>query len=185
MEKTYVFRIILDTKEDIFRDIELLGSQSLMDLHKAILTNFGIAPGEMASFYASDDEWNQGDEVPMEDMGLATLTMGTMNMVTIEEWVDIVGKRSLYVYDFMLFWTFFVELISTNEVDFSTMVTNVSGDFPKVLYVYGINPDKAPSKDFGEGQESKSKGLFESAFDEDDEDGEDFDEDELRDYQEW
>ena len=185
MEKTYVFRIILDTKEDIFRDIELLGSQSLMDLHKAILTNFGIAPGEMASFYASDDEWNQGDEVPMEDMGLATLTMGTMNMVTIEEWVDIVGKRSLYVYDFMLFWTFFVELISTNEVDLSTMVTNVSGNFPKVLYVYGINPDSAPSKDFGEGQDAKSKGLFESAFDEDDEDGEDFDEDELRDYQEW
>ena len=95
MEKTYVFRIILDTKEDVFRDIELLGSQSLMDLHKAILTNFGIAPGEMASFYASDDEWNQGDEVPMEDMGLATLTMGTKNMVNIAEWVDIVGKRSL------------------------------------------------------------------------------------------
>jgi hypothetical protein len=185
MEKTYVFRIILDTKEDVFRDIELVGTQTLIDLHQAVLTSFGIAPGEMASFYASDDEWNQGDEVPMEDMGLATLTMGTMNMVTIQEWVEIVGKRSLYVYDFLLFWTFFVELISTNEVDLSTNVTNVISDYPRVLYVYGRNPKHAPSKNFGEEQDTKGTGLFESAFDEEDEDGQDFDDDEINDYQQW
>lgn len=185
MEKTYVFRIILDTEEDIFRDIEFLGSHTLFDMHSAILSNFGIAKGEMASFYTSDEEWNQGDEVPMEDMGLGALTMGTMNHVTLEEWVDIVGKRSLYVYDFMLFWTFFVELVSTNEVDFLTNVTNIRGEYPKLVYVYGRNPEQAPTKDFGEAQGGKSKGLFESAFDDDGEDGEGFDDDEINDYQEW
>lgn len=185
MEKTYVFRVILDTEEDIFRDIEFLESHSLLDMHKAILSNFGIAEGEMASFYASDDDWLQGDEVPMEDMGFGTLKMGTMSYVSLKEWVDIVGKRSLYVYDFMLFWTFFVELISTNQVELTANSVNNFTEFPRLINVYGSNPVKAPNKDFGEAQGGKGKGLFESAFDEENEDGEDFDDDEINDYQEW
>ena len=47
----YRFRIILDAKEDILRDIEIEDSATLEDFHYAIAQAFGFAGSEMASFY--------------------------------------------------------------------------------------------------------------------------------------
>ena len=187
MEKVYVFRVILDAAdEDIFRDIEILASQNLEDLHKGILDAFGIASGEMASFYASDDEWNQGEEVPLIDMGFGKLAMGLMREVTLQDWIAKEGKRALYVYDYMNMWTFFVELFSTQEVNLSTKLTEITWKFPKTVYVYGQNPKHAPEKDFGESDEKKSKGLFDDAFDSEEEDSFGDDEQSFNDYHdEW
>ncbi len=69
----YRFRIILDNKseEDIFRDIEIRKTDTLEDLHNAITQSFGFDGMEMASFYLSDDEWNQGEEISLFDMSEA------------------------------------------------------------------------------------------------------------------
>ena len=45
----YRFRIILDTEEDIFRDIEIEQSASFEDLHNSITQSFGFDGTEMAS----------------------------------------------------------------------------------------------------------------------------------------
>ena len=64
------FRVVLDndTKEDIFRDIEIRDTDTLEDLHNVITQSFGFDGSEMASFYISDDEWNQGEEISLFDM---------------------------------------------------------------------------------------------------------------------
>ena len=56
----YRFRVVLDTVEDVFRDIEILKTNSLEDLHNVITQSFGFDGTEMASFYVSDDELSQG-----------------------------------------------------------------------------------------------------------------------------
>ena len=53
----YKFRAILDTKEDIFRDIAIEKTNTLEDLHNAIVNAFGFDGTEMASFYMCDDEF--------------------------------------------------------------------------------------------------------------------------------
>lgn len=187
MDKIFVFRVILDTADDdIFRDIEIVGSQTLEDLHKGILDAFGIAPGEMASFYASDDNWNQGDEVPLIDMGFGKYTMGLMSEMKLEDWVAKIGKRSLYLYDYLNMWTFFVELFSTKEEDLSKKMIVITSNFPKTVYVYGQNPKHAPEKNFGDEQKQESKGLFDDAFDNDEDDEFGDDEQSFNDYHdEW
>ena len=69
----YRFRIILDhdSEGDIFRDIEIRETDTLEDLHNSITQAFGFEGSEMASFYLSDDEWNQGEEISLFDMSEA------------------------------------------------------------------------------------------------------------------
>ena len=59
----YRFRVILDndTKEDVFRDLEIVKDSSLKDLHELILLAFKFSGEEMSSFFTVDEEWNQID----------------------------------------------------------------------------------------------------------------------------
>ena len=58
----YKIRLILDTEENVLRDIVISYNDTLEDLHNAITNAFGFYGTEMASFYRTDDNWNQGDE---------------------------------------------------------------------------------------------------------------------------
>ena len=66
----YRFRIILDndTDEDIFRDLEIRETDTLEDLHNIITQSFGFDGTEMASFYISNDTWDQGEEISLFDL---------------------------------------------------------------------------------------------------------------------
>ena len=62
----YKIRIIADTKEDIFRDIEIEKTFDLEELHLCIVNSFSLERGQMASFYKTDSEWTQGEEISLE-----------------------------------------------------------------------------------------------------------------------
>ena len=61
----YKIRVILDAKEDIFRDLAIDKKATLEDLHNTISQSFGFAGNEMASFYTCDEEWNQDLEIAL------------------------------------------------------------------------------------------------------------------------
>ena len=65
----YRIRIILDTKEDIIRDLEIEDKSSFEDLHFAIIKSFQLMGKEMASFYISNNEWVQGEEITLQGFG--------------------------------------------------------------------------------------------------------------------
>lgn len=73
----YKFRVILDAEEDVIRDIAIESGDSLEDLHNTITQAFGFAGNEMASFYTSDDEWNQ-------EMKYRCLTLAMMLLVVFD-----------------------------------------------------------------------------------------------------
>ena len=64
----YKFRVILDVEEDVFRDIIVSESINLEELHFTIAKSFGFKGQEMASFYRTDNAWEQGEEIPLFDM---------------------------------------------------------------------------------------------------------------------
>src|SRR5210317_1231162 len=107
----YRFRIILDndTEEDIFRDIEIRNTDTLEDLHNAITQSFGFDGSEMASFYLSDNDWNQGEEISLFDVSDSLESVRLMHETTIESVTNEDNTKLIYVYDFLSMWTFLVE----------------------------------------------------------------------------
>lgn len=137
----YRFRVVLDTVEDVFRDIEILKTNSLEDLHNVITQSFGFDGTEMASFYVSDDEWSQGEEIVLFDMSEGVSKVRMMNETAIEDVFSQSNTKMIYVYDFLSMWTFYVEL-----ADISEQAEGV--DYPNLMYVHGQLPDSPPDREF-------------------------------------
>ena len=135
----YKIRAILNTKDDIIRDIAILKTATLEDLHNAICNAFGFTGHEMAAFYKADEDWNQGEEFPLFDMSDGTDNKTQMQEVIIENVLENNGSKLLYVYDFLTMWSFYVELVETDLVqkDF---------ELPRLLFVLGTIPKIAPQK---------------------------------------
>lgn len=150
----YKIRVILDTKEDIFRDIEIEQNNSLEEFHNAITQAFGFLGDEMASFYTCDDEWNQDDEIALFDMSESGSDVRLMNENHLEDILTQRTPKLIYVYDFFSMWTFFVEL--------ADIVDKEDGrSYPNTLFSFGELPESPPEKKF----ESKSNMEFDDTID--------------------
>lgn len=138
----YRFRAILDhhQKDDIFRDIEIRKTDTFEDLHNVVTQCFGFDGSEMASFYVSNEQWEQGQEIAlfeMEDSSNAKM----MNETILEDIVDDKNTKLIYVYDFLNMWTFLIEL--------GEIVEEAQGtDYPNLLFVCGQVPNDPPEKKF-------------------------------------
>ena len=169
----YRFRAILDhdAKDDIFRDIEIRETDSLEDLHNAITQSFGFDGLEMASFYVSNEDWEQGEEISMFDVSEGHNTIRTMSETMLNTVLDQTQTKLIYVYDFLSMWTFLVELAEIVEVVEGT-------DYPNLMFVHGQIPDSAPEKTFEAENFDDELGEFddEDDIDIDEYDNLDFDE---------
>jgi hypothetical protein len=157
-----------DTKEDVFRDIEIRKTDSLEDLHNVITQSFGFDGSEMASFYLSDDSWKQGEEISLFDMSESGSDIQLMNETSIESSISKERTKLIYVYDFLSMWTFFVELAEIVEEARGT-------DYPNLLFVHGQVPAEAPEKTF-KAENEESFDDFSDDFGNDDYDQMNFDE---------
>jgi len=158
----YRFRVILDndTEEDIFRDLEIRETDTMEDLHNIITQSFGFDGTEVASFYLSDDEWNQGEEISLFDMSEGMNQVKLMNETKLSDTVHEAQTKLIYVYDFFNMWTFFVELAEIAE-------ENEGVDYPNLMFVQGQVPDSAPEKIF-EAEKEDSYNEFDDDYDVDD-----------------
>ncbi|XCF07361.1 hypothetical protein ABI125_05760 [Tamlana crocina] len=166
----YRFRVILDndtTDEDVFRDLEIRETDTLEDLHNIITQSFGFDGTEMASFYISNDQWDQGEEISLFDLS-DNNSARLMNETALESVVHEAQTKLIYVYDFLSMWTFYVEL--------AEIVEEAEGqDYPNLMFVQGQVPDTAPDRVF-EADEGDDFNEFEDGLDLDDYDNLDFEE---------
>ncbi len=165
----YRFRVILDAKEDVFRDIEIDSESTLEELHNSITQAFGFEGNEMASFYESNEEWSQGEEIALFDVSEGMNSIRIMNETSIDDVTYREQPRLIYVYDFLNMWTFLVELADIAEVD-------PEQTYPNLMFAHGEIPEEAPEKEFvAEGHEDED-GDFDDDFNKDDYQDLDFDE---------
>lgn len=168
----YKIRVILDTKEDVFRDIEIRDKQTLFTLYKGIMSAFSLPGEELASFYESDESWTQGKEIPLESMD-ETEEDETMADFHIHEVFPEVGSRMIFVYDYYDMWTFSVEVVAIED---KKAVLN----YPLTVYRFGSMPLKAPKRNLevlnlDEEEDMVSEGEFDDLdIDEDIEIDDDF-----------
>ncbi len=137
----YRFRAILDAHEDVFRDIEIEASASLEDFHNVITQAFGFGGQEMASFYISNDLWEQGEEIALFDMSEVPGSVRVMNETFLEDVVHEEQTKLIYVYDFLNMWTFLVELAEIAERE-------EGRSYPNLMFAHGQIPEEAPDKEF-------------------------------------
>ncbi|MDX1278856.1 IS1096 element passenger TnpR family protein [Oceanihabitans sediminis] len=166
----YRFRVILDndTEEDVFRDLEIRETDTLEDLHNIITQSFGFDGLEMASFYISNDTWEQGEEISMFDVSEGGNPVRLMNETAINDVAHEMQTKLIYVYDFLSMWTFYVELAEIVEEAEGT-------DYPNLMFVHGQIPDEAPVKNF-ESDDLDEFDEFDDGYDIDDYDNLDFEE---------
>ncbi|WP_034057268.1 IS1096 element passenger TnpR family protein [Lacinutrix jangbogonensis] len=162
----YRFRVILDndTEDDVFRDLEIKETDTMEDLHNIITQSFGFDGTEVASFYLSDDEWNQGEEFSLFDMSEGMNQVRLMNEAKLSDTVHEAQTKLIYVYDFLNMWTFYVELAEIAE-------ETEGVDYPNLMFVQGQVPDDAPEKIF----EAEKNGEFDDDDDDDDYNIDDYD----------
>jgi hypothetical protein len=165
----YKIRVILDTKKDVIRTILVDNDLNLEDLHSTIAKSFGFKGQELASFYRTDDEWTQGEEIPLFNM--AEVGAGiSMQTCLLKEILPANNDKLIYVYDFLKMWTFYVDVIEISNEKASGL--------PKIILNIGEIPDEAPEKEF------IAEKLDDGFVDEDDNDDEfgDFDEFDYNEY---
>ncbi|MGB5981543.1 MAG: hypothetical protein WBG46_05315 [Nonlabens sp.] len=137
----YRLRVLLDAATDCFRDIEIAGDSTLEDFHNVIMQSFQLQGDEMASFYSSDEEWNQGKEYCLFDMSEGLNPVHKMADTTVDQAFSKTDTRAIYVYDFLSMWTFLIEL--------ADIVGPTDGTaYPQVIFAIGELPDSAPDKEF-------------------------------------
>ncbi|MEL4455843.1 IS1096 element passenger TnpR family protein [Lutimonas vermicola] len=162
----YKIRIILNSKEDVIRDIAVEKDANLEDLHNVITNAFGFTGDQMASFYRSDETWMQGEEHPLFDMSEGNERKVPMSEVMLNEVLQKENDKMLYVYDFFNMWSFYVELIQT-DFDHNNLV------LPYLLFSLGVVPANAPEIQF-ESEDLSLDDYEEDDFDEFEDDFGDF-----------
>lgn len=187
----YKIRVILDTKDDVFRDIEIKEKQNLWNLHLGIKSAFSLMGEDLSVFSILDRDGVVVKTVPLEDMsddGDGEI----MSDVYLSEAFEKVGDKIHFQYGFMDLWEFFCELVE--EQDEKPAVI-----YPHTVFRFGKMPLKAPSKtakkngknammplmddEFGSFEDEFKAGSFadedEDSFDDDEDDdyNDDFEED--------
>ncbi len=140
--KIYRFRVVIDTKEDVFRDVEIRSDDSFESLYNTIVEAFGFQGGVMSSFYMSNENWDKGEEITLLDMSEGGDGASVMNRCILSDYMQESRQRLLLVYDFMRMWCFYVELI--DELPFETGVA-----YPRISMQLGKAP-KEESKDLND-----------------------------------
>ena len=151
----YRIRIILDTKEDIIRDIEIENNSTFKDLHTEVLKSFQFDGNEMASFYLSNYNWDQGKEISLSSFQEEDELI--MENCTLDSIINEDKKKFIFIYDFLNLWTFFVEIFEITSIIEGTK-------YPKLIFSLGKLPEKAPDKNFEEINDNDFEDNFEEDY---------------------
>jgi len=149
----YKVRVILDSKDSVFRDIEIKEKQTLWNLHLGIKSAFSLRGDELSSFYFSDENWSEGKAIPLEDMsddGEGEI----MSDIYLSEAFQKKGDKMLFKYGFIDLWEFFCEL---QEIKDEKPAVN----YPITAFRFGATPLKVPTKSVKD-----SEGITQSINDE-------------------
>jgi len=110
------FRAYWQDDESIYRDIAIKHTQNFFELHQAILKSYEFDSKHKATFYRSNDNWQQGREISLEkyekDYKADPLIMSE---ISIASEVKSPNQKFIYEYDFNKNWHFLLELIHVDK----------------------------------------------------------------------
>lgn len=165
------FRVLLDSKEntEIFRDVIVPDSATFADLYKISIESFGFKGDQMASFYMSNDEWDKGQEITLEDMSFGEESdTPIMDKALVREFIEAPDQKIILVYDFIKMWIFLLELVAyEKETPANPLLALAVGDAPKEDSRSGDDNDALFAGEFEEFGEDEEDEFGFNDFDDD------------------
>jgi len=141
------FRVFWEDDDQTYRDIEIMGNQTFMDLHNAIVKAYEFDGKHPASFYESNDKWVRGREISSEVLvNKKDAPALSMLKTPVSALIALPDQKFVYVYDPVKKWTFMAELtgVSKTETPKRTypFVLRKEGIAPAQYGIKGVSPDK-------------------------------------------
>lgn len=135
------FRVYWDDDDSTYRDIAVRHTQSFFELHTAILKGYEFDNKHKATFYRSNDNWQRGREISLEQYDKTyKVPPLLMNDTAVGAEIKDPNQKFVYVYDFNKNWTFLVELINVDKEE------NKKLNYPCCVRTEGIAPSQYGTK---------------------------------------
>ena len=135
------FRVYFEEDDSVYRDIAIRHKQSFFDLHEAILKAYEFDSKHAATFFRSNDHWQRGREISLEQYDKPYKAPPLMmKETTIGSEIRDTNQRFIYTYDFAKGWTFLVELINVSKEE------NPKLTYPAMVRKEGIAPSQYGTK---------------------------------------
>lgn len=158
MNDHIIIRALLNCEGEVFRDIAVDPTMNLLDLSQAIVEAFELDHGQMGSFYTTDADWNQREEIPM--MAMEPSMQKDMTAYTVADHLGAEEGKLIFIYDFLAMWTFMLEFVRAEHVESA----------PCIVLSHGERPEEAPEPQF----EAEDFGMPGEAWGDDDEEEDPF-----------
>ena len=143
----YNIRVILESKEDVIRDIEINSNCLLSELHFYLIECFNLNKNELASFYTTNEKLEIINEIPLVSFEEKSSNMDNTNLEVV---LDEHNNNLIYVHDYMKMWRFLLELKNTEE----------NFNLKKCISKIGEMPKEAPEINFSkENQNEDEQGI--------------------------
>lgn len=130
------FRVYWEEDDQTYRDLEIQGSQTFLDLHQCIIKAFEFDGKHSASFFESNDKWEiKGRELNSEVLvNKKDAPALSMMKTPVSALISLPDQKFVYIYDPAKKWTFLVELIGVEKDE------TFKREYPFVLRKEGIAP---------------------------------------------
>lgn len=167
------FRVYFEEDDSVYRDVAIRHTQTFFELHEAILRSYEFDNKHKATFYRSNDHWQRGREISLEQYEKEYKAPPLiMSETTIGSEIRDPNQRFIYQYDFNKNWGFLLELINVSKEE------NPKLSYPAMIRTEGIAPSQYGTKGllgekFADIEEKYDLTQAGEGFGEKDEEGED------------
>ncbi len=135
------FRIYWEEDESVYRDIVIKHQQTFLDLHHAILKSYEFDSKHAATFYKSNDSWQQGKEISLEKYDKSyKVEPLIMSEVNIGSQIADPNQKFIYEYDFVKNWRYMIELIHVEKE------ADKKIEYPCCVRIEGLGPSQYGTK---------------------------------------
>ena len=147
----YLFRMISDENPDFYRDLVADGSDTFLDLHHVLQKELEYDPSQLASFFICNENWEKELEITLIDMIQEPgITSYIMDQVSLDEHINELNQRMLYLFDFFSDRAFFMEVIEMSDRDSprpTPFIGQRQGDAPPQLALDNLLDESSQAED--------------------------------------
>lgn len=131
----YRFIVISNEVDDFIREIKIDADASFYELHQIILSSCHYTDNQPTSFFICNEEWEQEQEILLEDMGTSRSDedLYLMEKTRLNELIEDEKQRLVYVFDPLDNRMFFIELaeICFGQTQEHPVCSREHGDAPQ------------------------------------------------------
>lgn len=145
-------RVILNVKTDVLRDIIIDSKVTLKEMSDIISESFGFDSTEISTYHHTNEDWELLEEIKIFKIDESDISMENS---PISDFLQLNGDKIIFIYDFLNYWTFFIELFDLDE--------NVEDKFKfKCINSIGTVPSEAPSEIYNSIDQDIEDNIFEN-----------------------